>query len=72
MASLTITVPDEQVDRIRTAFGSTNIDTNEVTLATVEEVREQLRAYIISRVTNYEYSVAVQSAMANVASLGLS
>lgn len=57
MATLTITIPDAAVTRIRAAFGSGT------TPATVQEVQLQIRDYIKSRVLDYEISSARDAAV---------
>lgn len=48
MASMTITVPDAYVPRIREAFGKNG------QLATVPEIQTEIKEYIRARVINYE------------------
>lgn len=54
MASITITVPDSTVIRIRAAFGGFNGP------ATVNQIQDTLKAYIKDKVINYEGQVAAQ------------
>jgi hypothetical protein len=61
MATLTITVPDAVVPRIRTAMGHFDVPTNTWIDATVVEVQAAIKVFIKSKVIEYE---STQQAMA--------
>jgi hypothetical protein len=56
MASLTITVPDALVQRIRAAFGHNDLQGNRVP-ATPEEILMVLKSFVKGRVVEYETSL---------------
>ena len=58
MASLTITVPDAVVSRIRTAFGRTDPNTGIRVPATTQEIEAALKSSVKGTVLEYEASIA--------------
>lgn len=52
MASITLTVDDAHVPRLREAFGSQDIDAPK--LASLEEIRQDLLQYAKAKVLDYE------------------
>jgi len=64
MATLSLTVPDEVVPRIRKAFHPSQ---DGVQMATVDEVREALLDYIKRKVIRLEGSAAQEAAWQTVA-----
>lgn len=75
MATLTITVPDAEVPRIRAAFAErarqrrmrANGDPNEpLTPATPEEIRQEIISWVVGEVRAYEQGVAAAAAAAGV------
>ena len=57
MATLSITVPDAVVPRIRTAMGHTDPITQVRTDATLQEVQDAIKNFIKAQVINYESGV---------------
>ena len=57
MATLSITVPDAVVPRIRTAMGHTDPITLQRIDATVQEVQDAIKTFIKAQVINYESGV---------------
>ena len=65
MATLSLTVPDEAVPRIRKAFHPSQ---DGVQMATVDEVRQELLEYVKRKVIRLEASAAQEAAWQTVAS----
>ncbi len=65
MATLTITIPDANVTRVRTAFGHLNGSSTWVP-ATTQEVQNALTAYLRREVRSYEEGLAQQAALLGV------
>ena len=66
MANLTITIPDANLTRVRTAFGHEDVVTHEWVLATQAEVQSRVTAMVRSEVKNYERRLAREAADAGV------
>jgi len=54
MASLTITIPDANVPRVRTAFGHFDSITQAWVDATVADVQDAIKTFVKGRVIDYE------------------
>ncbi len=68
MATLTITVADALVPRIRTAFGHNDPVTGVRILATVAEIQDELKALIKGRVLEYETLLVANQKRSDVGS----
>ena len=66
MANLTITIPDANLTRVRTAFGHEDPVTRQWVLATQAEVQSRVTAMVRSEVKNYERRLAREAADAGV------
>ncbi len=65
MATLTITIPDANVTRVRAAFGHLQ-GTSTWVPATTQEVQDALTTYLRRQVRSYEEGLAQQAALAGV------
>lgn len=61
MASLTITIPDEVVPRIRAAMGTNDPVTGDRVPATVAEVQTAIKQFVKSQVINYETTLSAMA-----------
>ncbi len=61
MANLTVTIPDPVVPRIQLAFGRRDINGVWVP-ATLAEVRDEIKAFLRSRVGDYEVNIIADAA----------
>lgn len=61
MATLSLTIPDNVVPRIRTAFGRFTGEPPIWTAATAAEIEAMLKNYIRSHVENYEARIAAEA-----------
>lgn len=68
MATLTITVPDAAVPRIKTAMGHRDPNTQLWVDATVSDVQTAIKTFIKSQVINYETTQAAMAKNASVSS----
>jgi hypothetical protein len=68
MAQIIITVPDDQVDRIRTAFSNTGVFFNDPPNppATIQQVKDVLATHIKNIVRDYEREVARRAAIGGI------
>ena len=66
MATLTLTVPDITVNRIRIAFGHDDPITGDRVLATVAEIQDRLKSFVKQTVMLYEGEQTVQTTYANM------
>jgi hypothetical protein len=57
MATLSLTIPDDQIPRVLAAFG-TRLINGDTTPATVAEVRASLIQFVKDRVRAHEYELA--------------
>ena len=57
MATLSITIPDAYVPRVKTAFGHRDPNTQAWVDATTQEVLDALKAYTKGRTIDYETTV---------------
>ncbi len=68
MATISITIPDASVARVRTAFGHWSSDLGDPVWidATNNDVRDELTNYVRGKTRQYEERIAAQVAVAEV------